>query len=90
MKFRSFHYSSLAIILLFVVACSSPKKEFASMLIYGGTIYTVDATAATVEAVAIKNKRIIFTGSLSEAQEFKNEHTQLIDLNEVMAERTVS
>ncbi len=81
MKFRRFHYSSLAIILLFVAACSSPKKEFASMLIYGGTIYTVDATAANIEAVAIKNKRIIFTGSLSEAQEFKNEHTQLIDLN---------
>ena len=50
------------------------------MLIYGGTIYTVDSTQTTVEAVAIKNNTIVFTGSLSEAEQFKNEHTQLIDL----------
>jgi len=80
MKLRCFRYSSFAIILLFVVACSSPKTEFATMLIYGGTIYTVDSTSTTVEAVAIKNNTIVFAGSLSEAEEFNNEHTQLIDL----------
>lgn len=80
MKLRNFLYSSLVIILLFVVACSSSKKEYATMLIYGGTIYTVDSTSANVEAVAIKNNKIIFTGKLKEAEQYKNDKTELIDL----------
>ncbi|GAA4960845.1 amidohydrolase [Algibacter aquimarinus] len=66
--------------MLIISACSSPQKEFATMLIYGGTIYTVDDNDATVEAVAVKNNSIIFTGSLDEAEKFKNDDTQLIDL----------
>ena len=50
------------------------------MLIYGGTIYTVDANSTTVEAVAIKNNTIVFAGTFSEAVEFKNNQTELIDL----------
>ncbi|WP_345164394.1 amidohydrolase [Algibacter aquimarinus] len=70
----------IAAIMLIISACSSPQKEFATMLIYGGTIYTVDDNDATVEAVAVKNNSIIFTGSLDEAEKFKNDDTQLIDL----------
>ncbi|WP_034044127.1 amidohydrolase [Wocania ichthyoenteri] len=80
MKLRNFLYSSLAIILLFVVACSNSKKEYATILIYGGTIYTVDSTSTNVEAVAIKNNKIIFTGKLIEAEQYKNNQTELIDL----------
>ena len=69
-----------ALILLCILACSNPKKEFATLLIYGGTIYTVDSSAVTVEAVATKDKVILFAGSLTEAESFKNEQTQLIDL----------
>ena len=50
----------ISTILFFVTACSNSKKEFATMLIYGGTIYTVDSTQTQVEAVATKNKTIIF------------------------------
>ena len=50
------------------------------MLIYGGTIYTVDSNAPTVEAVATKDNKIIFAGSLAEAELYKNENTQLLDL----------
>ena len=50
------------------------------MLIYGGTIYTVDSTSTNVEAVAIKNNKIIFTGKLIEAEQYKNDKTELIDL----------
>ncbi len=50
------------------------------MLIYGGSIYTVDSTAATVEAVATKDNKILFAGTLEEAQTYKNEQTELIDL----------
>ncbi|WP_341215512.1 amidohydrolase [uncultured Wocania sp.] len=80
MKLRNFLYSSLVIFLLFIVACSNSKKEYATMLIYGGTIYTVDSTSTNVEAVAIKKNKIIFTGKLIEAEQYKNNQTELIDL----------
>jgi len=50
------------------------------MLIYGGTIYTVDSNTPTVEAVATKDNKIIFAGSLAEAELYKNEDTQVLDL----------
>ena len=50
------------------------------MIIHGGTIYTVDSRQVTVEAVAIKNNTILFAGSLEEAESFKNEQTELVDL----------
>tara|TARA_R110002096_G_scaffold17720_4_gene61160 strand:+ start:15655 stop:17379 length:1725 start_codon:yes stop_codon:yes gene_type:complete len=79
MKLR-LSFACLTIILLLITSCANTDKEFATMLIYGGTIYTVDSTLTTVEAVAVKDNLIIFTGNLAEAQQFKNEQTQLIDL----------
>ena len=73
--------STLAVILLCCVfACSNPKQDYATMLIYGGTIYTVDSVATTVEAVATKDNKILFAGSLEEAETYKNEHTEVLDL----------
>lgn len=69
---------ALAFICLF--SCANPEKEFATMLIYGGTIYTVDSSAASVEAVATKDNSILFAGTLAEAEEYKNDKTELIDL----------
>ena len=80
MRFRNSIFSSLAIGILLVAACSSPKKESATLLIYGGPIYTVDTTQAMVEAVATKDSIILFAGSLEEAEQYKTEQTQLIDL----------
>ncbi|MDC0006621.1 amidohydrolase [Winogradskyella sp.] len=69
------------IIMLFsVLGCSNTEKEYATLLIYGGTIYTVDSNTDTVEAVATKDDKIIFIGSLADAQVYKNENTKLIDL----------
>lgn len=65
---------------LFFSSCSDSNKEFATMIIHGGTIYTVDSTQTTVAAVATKNNKILFAGSLVEAEAFKNEQTQLLDL----------
>jgi len=61
-------------------SCSDSNKEYATMLIYGGTIYTVDSNTPTVEAVATKDNKIIFAGSLAEAELYKNEDTQVLDL----------
>ncbi|WP_299519635.1 amidohydrolase [Winogradskyella sp.] len=80
MKSRLTLFSITLLVIVTTIACSNPKKEFASMLIYGGSIYTVDSTAATVEAVATKDNKILFAGTLEEAQTYKNEQTELIDL----------
>ncbi|WP_430467455.1 amidohydrolase [Winogradskyella ouciana] len=77
---RFFKISSAFLILLCVLACSNPKQETATLLIYGGTIYTVDSTSVTVEAVATNDNKILFAGSLEEAETYKNEQTKLIDL----------
>jgi len=65
---------------LLLTACSSPERETATLLIYGGHIYTVDTTQTTVEAVATKGDKILFAGTLNEAEVYKDEKTQLIDL----------
>jgi hypothetical protein len=65
---------------LFFTACSGPKKEAATLLIYGGNIYTVDSVQTIVEAVVTKDSIILFAGNLEEAEKYKNEQTQVIDL----------
>jgi predicted amidohydrolase YtcJ len=72
--------SCFLLVFILISACSSPQKEEATLLIYGGPIYTVDTTQSTVEAVATKDNLILFAGSLEEAEAFKGEKTQLIDL----------
>ncbi|NKI26396.1 amidohydrolase [Arenibacter sp. 6A1] len=80
MRLRNFLYSGVAMAFLFLSACQSPKNESATMLIYGGTIYTVDTNQPLIEAVAIKDNIILFAGSLAEAEKFKTDQTQLINL----------
>lgn len=70
---------TLALIVL-VSSCSETKKEAATLLIYGGPIYTIDSIQSTVEAVAIKDSIILFAGNLSNAEAFKTEETELLDL----------
>ena len=81
MKLPKSLINTLVLVLILVIACSTPPKESATLLIYGGPIYTVDTTQAMVEAVAVKDNTILFAGSLAEAEQYKNEQTALIDLN---------
>lgn len=76
---KSFFWSCAASILLFC-SCQQQEKEAATLLIYGGTIYTVDSTQTTVEAVATKGNKILFAGSLADAEAHKTEQTKVIDL----------
>lgn len=66
--------------ILLSLACEQEQKEVATLIIHGGTIYTVDSTQTTVEAVATKDDKILFAGSLMEAEKFKSELTKIIDL----------
>ncbi len=75
-----FSFIKLTVIFLFLSACSSTEKESATLLIYGGNIYTVDTTQTTVEAVAVRENLILYAGNLEEAEKYKTDQTQLIDL----------
>ena len=80
MTSRFSKFLSISIVLLIFCSCSDSNYESATMIIHGGTIYTVDSNQATVEAVAVKDNIILFAGSLEEAESFKNDQTELIDL----------
>jgi predicted amidohydrolase YtcJ len=80
MRFIQYLQSCLPLAFLILAACAGPERESATLLIYGGTIYTVDSTQATVEAVATKGDKILFAGSLEEAEQYKTDQTQLMDL----------
>ncbi len=73
-------YYQLIALLLCLYSCSNETKEEASMLIYGGTIYTVNDSQPNVEAVAIKDNTILFAGTLKEAEKYKGENTKTLDL----------
>ena len=63
---------------VFLSACNrSPKAD---TIIYGGKIYTVNATNDTVESVVIEKGKIIFAGAYKEAEKFKTDFTKLIDI----------
>ena len=80
MKLKKFRLKYISLLLVFLMACSNPKNEYATLIIYGGTIYTVDSTSTQVEAVAIKNNQIIFIGNLTDVEQFKNDQTEIINL----------
>ena len=56
---------------------SRPKAD---IVFQNGTVYTVDSRRSLAEAVAVKGKEIIFVGSTSEASEFIDADTEVIDL----------
>ncbi|MBM1107675.1 amidohydrolase [Aurantibacter crassamenti] len=76
---KSLH-SYLVLLIVILTSCSNPAQETGTLLIHGGPIYTVDSTQTKVEAVVTKDSIILFAGSLEEAEKYKNEQTQILDL----------
>ncbi len=68
------------LILFFAALFSCADKKNADLLITGGTIYTMDNTQATVEAVVVNADTIVFAGSEKDAREWVGEKTKIIDL----------
>ena len=81
MRLRNSLFVRMSISFLLFTACKGTVQESATLLIFGGNIYTVDDTRPMVEAVAVKDNTILFAGSLAEAEQYKNDKTQLLDLN---------
>ncbi len=73
---------SITLLSLFVLTnlwgCQSQPK--ADLLIYNGAIYTLDARRPRVEAVAVKNGKIIALGAEQELQAYRGQSTRLLDL----------
>jgi len=59
------NYFKLLAILL-IISCTNKTKV--DLLVYNATIYTIDSTFSTTEAMAIKDGKIIATGKLKELE----------------------
>lgn len=72
----------ILVILIAIVAFSCSEQQApADMIISGGTIYTVNDSNPTVEAVAVSAGKIVFAGTAAEADNYKGDQTQMINLN---------
>lgn len=66
---------------MLVVSCTPDETpDTADMIISGGPIYTMDGQNSTVEAVAVKDNRILYAGALADAEAWKDTDTEMIDL----------
>ncbi len=64
---------------LFVFGCT--PKPTADLIIINGKIYTVNEQTPTVEAVAVKDGKILYAGDLEGLSDYEGENTKMIDLN---------
>ncbi|WP_073331299.1 amidohydrolase [Chryseobacterium carnipullorum] len=55
-------------------------KEKADVLYFGGTILTMEDATPEVEAIALKNGKILFAGTQAEADRYKGDQTKVFDL----------
>ena len=69
-----------SLLLLSIIVFSCKEQPTADTIIHNGTIYTVQDETPIVEAVAIKEGKVVYAGSYDEALKWKNEATELIDL----------
>lgn len=56
------------------------ERLAADMVLVGGKVVTVDARDSIVEAVAVRDGRIMATGSTSDIMSLAGEHTEVVDL----------
>jgi predicted amidohydrolase YtcJ len=54
--------------LLVIVLFSCNTKEKADLFVYNATIYTVDSSFSTAEAMVVKDGKIIATGTTAELE----------------------
>ena len=59
--------SLIAIITILLFSCNA--KEKADLLVYNATIYTVDSSFSTAEAMVVKDGKIIATGKMADLEE---------------------
>jgi predicted amidohydrolase YtcJ len=70
----------IAFLLIALVVSCGPDKQPADLVILGGKIYTVNDKQPVVEAVVVRNEKIEFAGTESEARTWIGDSTRVIDL----------
>lgn len=72
----------LVLLLVGFAACGTPPSapEPAELILLGGKITTLDESRPEVEAVAIRQGKIVATGAAAEVQRFAGTGTQTVDL----------
>ncbi len=67
--------------LLFVMGCNQQPENAADSIYFGGDIITMEGDSPIyVEAVAVKDGKLIYVGSKNEAMKFEGTNTRLVDL----------
>lgn len=69
----------VSLLFTLMASCFRPQED-ADLVITGGKIYTMNVEQPTVETVAVKDNKIIFTGSAVEGRGFVGRNTKVIDL----------
>ena len=70
-------------ILFIFQSCKTPPQNFADSIYHNGEILTMEGESPKyVEAVAIKNGKILEIGTWSAIQKLKGDSTKIHDLNE--------
>ena len=70
----------ISIIVAIVISTSAFAQEVADMIYYDGTIITINDAQPQVEAVAVKDGKILAVGTKDELLKSKGDATKLIDL----------
>jgi hypothetical protein len=70
---------SAILICMLCQACVKSVPE-ADLIIFGGNIYTVEMGQPKVEALAVKNDKILAVGDLKNIEKYKGAKTELLDL----------
>jgi predicted amidohydrolase YtcJ len=73
------NYFLILFISIFIIT-SCNQQETADMVIFGGTIFTVNEEEPIVEAVVVKDGIILFAGKEAEAKTYIGKSTEVIDL----------
>lgn len=83
---KRFNRSFLIVLIIFFSACNSNLKQDqssdqANTIYFGGDILTMESDSASyVEAVAVRNGKILFIGSKVDAEKYKGDSTEMMDL----------
>lgn len=79
---RSCSYLFLLLLLCLLVACDQDEStdQSADLLLLNGNIYTVAETSERVEALAIRDGRILQLGTTAEITSLQGQDTEVIDL----------
>jgi hypothetical protein len=65
--------------LFFLTACSSSSADKADMVLNNAVVYTVNKNQPDAEAVAVKDGKIIFTGTNADVKKYIGDKTEVID-----------